>query len=255
MNSAATGNAKLDYVLRLGDNALVLGQRLGEWVGAGPELEEEMAMANFALDYIGHARHFYSLAGEIEGAGKSEDDYAYLRDGFDFQNALLVEQPNGHFGDTIARQYLFERFYVLQLDALTQSTDARLAAIATRAGKEIRYHLRHARQWLMRLGDGTAQSHERIQNSIDSLWRYTGELFSADAVEAEVAASGFGIDPGKLEARWHDDVAADLKEATLTLPDTGWMASGGKQGRHSEHLGYLLADLQFLQRAYPQQQW
>lgn len=255
MNSAATGNAELDYVLRLGDNALVLGQRLGELVAHGPELEEEMATANFALDYIGQARYFYSLAAEIEGDGKSEDDFAYFRDGIDFQNLLLVEQPNGHFGDTVVRQFLFESFYRLQLSALERSKDPRIAAIAARASKEIRYHLRHARQWLVRLGDGTDESHERIQASLDTLWRFTGEMFVADAIDKAAVASGFGADPAPLETPWNEFVDAALDEATLQRPPDEGMASGGKQGRHSEHLGYLLAELQSVQRACPGQQW
>lgn len=244
-----------DYVMRLGDNALILGQRLGEWIGHGPELEEEMAMGNFALDYIGQARLFLTYAGEIEGAGRSEDDLAFLRDGWDFHNVLLVEQPNGHFGQTIARQFLFESFYLLQLEALTQSADSRIAEIAARGLKEVRYHLRHARHWLVRLGDGTDQSHARIQESIDDLWRFTGELFTSDEIDSWAARAGVGPDPATLKAQWEDAVGTALMEATLTKPSQDWMDTGGKQGRHSEHLGYLLAEMQFLQRAYPGASW
>ncbi len=243
------------YVCRLGDNALVAGQRLGEWVGHGPELEEEMAMGNFALDYIGQARLFLGYAGEIEGKGRGEDEMAFLRDVLEFRNVLLLEQPNGHFGQTIARQFLFESFYELQLDALCQSGDERLSAIAARAIKEIRYHLRHATQWLIRLGDGTDESHARMQASIDDLWRFTGELFTADEIDRWAAENGAGPDPATLRATWDDKVNATLARATLTRPEQDWMHTGGKQGRHTEHLGYLLADMQFLQRAYPGASW
>lgn len=255
MNTRSADNPKLDYVLRLGDNALILGQQLGEWVGHGPELEEEMAMANFALDYIGQARHFYSLAGEIEGAGRTEDDFAYFRDVIDLKNLLLVEQPNGDFGRTVVRQFLFESFYQYQLAGLERSSEPRLAAIAARAAKEIRYHLRHARQWLVRLGDGTDESHARAARALDDLWRYTGEMFVGDEVDAAAAADGFGVDPAPLKADWNAYLDAALAAATLERPDAEWMASGGKQGVHTEHLGYVLAELQFLQRAYPGAQW
>ena len=244
-----------EYVTRLGDNALILGQRLGEWIGSGPELEEEMAMGNFALDYIGQARLLLTYAGEIEGAGRSEDDLAFLRDGWDFRNVLLVEQPNGHFGQTIARQFLFESFYVLQLEALTASSDKRLAEIAARGLKEIRYHLRHAHQWLNRLGDGSEESHAKIQASIDDLWRFTGELFMADEIDAWAAASGIGPDPSALQPAWNEAVQDALAAATLQRPEQDWMDSGGKQGRHTEHLGYLLAEMQFMQRTYPNATW
>ena len=243
------------YLLRLADNAVILGQQLGDWIGKGPDLEEEMAMANFALDYIGQARLFYGLAGEIEGDGRSEDDLAFLRDGMDFHNVLLVEQPNGDFATTIARQFYFESFYLLQLSALETSSEPRLAEIAVKAGKEIQYHLRHARLWLMRLGDGTEESHNRMQSAIDELWRYTGEMFNADEIDLWAADSGTGPNPAELHDNWSTNVSVALAEATLSRPDAEWMASGGKQGRHSEHLGYLLADMQFLQRAYPGATW
>jgi len=243
------------YLLRLGDNAIVLGQQLGEWVGKGPELEEEMAMANFALDYIGQARLFFSYAGEAEGAGRSEDDLAYLRDVIDYHNLLLVEQPNGDFAMTIVRQFLFEACYQYQLAALARSSDPRLAEIAVKAEKENRYHLRHARQWLVRLGDGTDESHGRAQGAVDALWQYTGEMFVGDEIDEWAAATGLGPAPETLRAPWQAFVGEALREATLAEPESGWMASGGRQGRHGEHLGYLLADMQFLQRAYPGASW
>ena len=250
-----TDNPLFEYILRLGDNALVLGQRLGEWVGHGPELEEDMALANFALDYVGQARMFLTYAGEVENAGRDEDQLAFLRDQIDFRNVLLTEQPNGHFGDTIARQFLFESFYDYQLQALTNSTDPRLAEIAAKAVKENQYHLRHTRQWLVRLGDGTDESNGRIQASIDNLWRFTGELFEPDNIEQWAAENGIGPDLTQLKAPWEAFVRGALDEATLTRPESAWMDMRGKLGQHTEHLGYLLADMQFLQRAYPGVTW
>ncbi|HLT90613.1 MAG TPA: 1,2-phenylacetyl-CoA epoxidase subunit PaaC [Woeseiaceae bacterium] len=247
--------ARLRYVLRLGDNALVLGQRLSEYVTRAPELEEELANANFALDYVGQARLFYGYAAELEGAGRSEDDFAFLRDGHEFENLLLVEQPNGHFGDIVARQFLFESFYVLLLESLTRCRDERLAEIAARAVKEVRYHLRHASQWVIRLGDGTPESHARMQQSIEDLWPYTGEMFAADAVDEAFARDWGGPDLAALRPEWRRRVAAVAAEATLGLPEDGWMHEGGKRGRHTEHFGYLIAEMQFLQRAYPGMRW
>ncbi len=247
--------ALLAYTLRLGDNALVLGQRLIELVAAEPELEEELANANFALDFIGQARMFYSYAGELEGKGRGEDDFAFLRDGREFANFLLVEQPNGHFGDTIVRQILFESFYGLQLEALTKCKDKRLAGIAVRAGKEIRYHLRHASLWLVRLGDGTADSHARVTESLGRLWRYVGEMFAGDEVDTILQVEFDGPDLDTIEAEWSQRLAAILDEATLAAPDDKWAVGGGRQGRHSESLGFLIAEMQFLQRAYPGATW
>ena len=255
MSETTDKNLLFDYLLRLADNALLTGQRLGEWVGKGPQLEEEMAFANFALDYIGQARLLYGYAGTVEGKGHSEDDLAFLRDGIDFHNVLLVEQPNGNFADTIARLFLFESFYRLQLAGLEASSDATLRAFAVRAGKEIRYHCRHVRQWLLRLGDGTDESHGRIQAGIDNLWRYSGELFIPDDVEQQAAVDGLGPDVAELQAPWHQEVSHALQASTLKVPEWGWMATGGKSGEHTEHLGYMLADMQFMQRAYPGATW
>ena len=239
--------APLSYVLRLGDNALITGQRMIERVAGEPELEEELANANFALDYIGQARLFYSYAGELEGAGRTEDDFAFLRDGQEFRNLLLVEQANGHFGDSIVRQVLFESFYLLQLQALVAVGDQRLAEIAARAEKEIRYHLRHASQWLVRLGDGTEESHERAQQSLDQYWRFTGEFFEADSFD--------GSDLEHLQKEWRKQIAAILAEARLSMPEDQFMATGGRQGKHSESFGFLIAEMQHMQRSYPGVTW
>jgi ring-1,2-phenylacetyl-CoA epoxidase subunit PaaC len=243
------------YATRLGDNSLVLGQRMIELVAGSPELEEELANANFSLDYIGQARMFYTYAGEREGAGRDEDDFAFLRPEHEYSNLLLVEQPNGHFGDSTVRQVLFDSWYVLLLDALTRCSDEGLSVIAARAIKEVRYHLRHSSQWLVRLGDGTDESHARVQASLDNLWRFTGEMFAPDDLDDEIRAAVNGPHLEVIETRWRENVAAIVAEATLELPGDQWMASGGKQGRHTEHMGFLLAEMQHLQRAHPGASW
>lgn len=243
------------YAMRLGDNALILGQRMIELVAASPELEEELANANFALDYIGQARMFYTCAGECEGAGRDEDDLAFLRPEHEYRNLLLVEQPNGHFGDSIVRQVLFESWYLALLDVLTRCSDEGISDIAARAFKEVRYHLRHSSQWLVRLGDGTEESHARVQKSLNDLWRFTGEMFAPDELDDEMRASFNGPHLEVLELQWRLDVAAIVAEATLELPDDQWMVSGGKQGRHTEHFGFLLAEMQHMQRTFPGATW
>ena len=243
------------YTTRLGDNVLVLGQRMIELVAASPELEEELANANFALDYVGQARMFYTYAGEREGRGRTEDDLAFLRHEHEYRNLLLVEQPNGDFGNIIVRRFLFETFYVYLLDALTRCADEGLSEIAARAIKEVRYHLRHSRQWLVRLGDGTKESHARVQRSLDELWRFTGEMFAPDELDDDMRATINGPHLEIIEAEWLKDVADAVAEATLSMPGDQSMAIGGKQGRHSEHLGYLLAEMQHLQRSYPGASW
>jgi ring-1,2-phenylacetyl-CoA epoxidase subunit PaaC len=243
------------YLLRLGDNALILAQRLSELVASGPELEEELATANFALDYLGQARMFYSRSCELEGAGRSEDDIAFLRGEREFENLLLLEQPNGHFGDTIVRQVLYDSFYLLQLEALINCSDQGLASIAARAHKEIRYHLRHSSQWLIRLGDGTDKSHARVQESLHRLWRYSGELFNGDAVDEILQQEFTGPDLVHIREQWRTDLQPLLATATLVMPADQWMDSGGRQGRHSEHFGYLLAEMQYLQRSFPGASW
>ncbi len=248
-------DALLAYVLRLGDTALVTGQRLTERVTAEPELEEELATANFALDYVGQARLYYAYAGELDGHGRDEDYYAYRRDSQAFRNFLIAEQPNGHFGDAIVRQVLFETFYRLQLEALCRCTDRRLADIAARSVKEIRYHLRHASLWLVRLGDGTEESHRRAAESLVRHWRYTGEFFDGDAVDATLRDAFAGPDLATIEVQWRDEVRRLLAAATLAEPPDAHTQAGGRQGRHSEHLGYLVAEMQHLHRAFPGVTW
>jgi len=250
-----SSDALMAYVLRLADNALILGQRMVELVAAYPELEEELANANFALDYLGQARMYYSYAGELEGMGRGEDDFAFLRDENEYRNFLLLEQPNGHFGDSISKLVLFESFYLLQLEALVHCSDARVAEIAARAEKEIRYHLRHNTQWLVRLGDGTEESHDRAQGSVDALWRFTGELFAPDEVDNVFEAEFDGPDLFRIREQWQKNVTAVLQEATLEMPEDHWMASGGKEGRHTEHFGFMIAEMQYLQRAHPGATW
>ncbi len=252
----AERQALFDYLLRLGDNAVVLSHRLGEWCGHAPVLEEDIALINVALDLLGQARSVMTYAGEVEGRGRDEDALVYRRDGIDYRNVLLVEQPNEEdFARAIARQFLFDAWHYELQTALLQSRDERLRAIAAKSVKEVSYHLRHSSEWMVRLGDGTAESHARIQAALDELWRFTGELFEADAVEERVVAAGLGPDPKNLYPAWSDTVDRVLAEATLRRPEDGWMQSGGRAGRHSEHLGYILAEMQFLQRAYPDARW
>lgn len=248
-------DALLAYVLRLGDSALVFGQRMIERVTIEPELEEELANANFALDYIGQARMYYTYAGELEGKERDEDYFAYLRDENAFRNFLLLEQPNGHFGDEIVRQVLFEHFYLLQLEALAGCRDERLAAIAARALKEIRYHLRHANQWLVRLGDGTDESRARVTASLENGWRYAGDFFDGDAVDDVIEQEFGGPALSAIEERWRASVGDVLCEATLDVPDTPFVHTGSRRGLHSEHLGYLIAEMQHLRRALPDASW
>ncbi len=243
-----------DYTLRLGDSCLILAQRLAEWTGHAPVLEEDIALGNLGLDLLGQARSFLTYAGEIEGKGRSEDDLAFLRDAFDFRNVSLVEQPNGDFGQTIARHLLFAGWHELVLERLTQSKDATLAAVAEKGVKEIAYHWRHAAEWTIRLGDGTEESHARMQAGLNQVWGYTPELFRMDETDAAMLSAGIGVDLAGLQPTWDARINAVLAEATLDRP-TNITRSNGKQGVHSEHLGHVLTELQYLQRAYPGMQW
>ena len=241
------------FALRRADDALVLGHRLSEWCGHAPILEEDIALANLALDLIGQARALYALAAVAEGAGHDEDFFAYLRRERDFRNLLLVEQPNGDFAVTVARQFLYSAFVDPWWRAMAGSTEPRLAAIAAKAEKESAYHLRHSAEWLIRLGDGTGESHRRAQDALDMLWAYTGEMFAPE--DAALVAAGVAIDPPTLREAWNATVNDVLAQATLQRPRDGWMQCGGREGRHSEHLGHLLAELQYLQRAHPGATW
>ena len=248
-------NWHFDYLLRLADTSLILGHRLSEWTGKAPTLEEELALANVALDLVGQARALYTLAGEIEGQGRDENQLAYLRDADAFRNLLIAEKENGDFAFTIARQVLYSAFAVPFYEALTQSSDEILAGIAAKAVKEYTYHLRHAGEWLIRLGDGTGESHARAQEALDDIWMYTGEMFGMDDVDAEAVKAGVGIDRAALKPGWDEAVNDILAQAKLSRPADGWMISGGHTGTHTEHLGHILSEMQFLQRAYPGREW
>lgn len=243
------------YVLRLGDTSLVLGQRLAEWVGHSPALEEDLGLANLSLDLIGQARLLLSYAGELEGQGRGEDALAFLRDAPAFLNLTLAEQPNGDFGRTIVRQCLLDAWQLEVYAALADSTDARLASIAAKAIKETRYHWRFSSGWLVRLGDGTEESHRRVQEPLNELWRFTTELFAADEVEDEVAAAGIAPRLTELQPRWSARIDEVLQEATLVRPAAIPYQWHGKRGVHTEHLGHMLAEMQHLQRTYPGAQW
>ena len=245
----------VQYTLRRADDALILGHRLSEWCGQAPVLEEDIALANIALDLIGQARALYGYAAEAEGAGHDEDELAYRRDAPQFRNLLLVEQPNGDFAATIVRQLLYSAFMDPYWRAMAGSGDPTLSGVAAKAEKEVAYHLRHSAEWLIRLGDGTAESHGRAEAALDELWMYTGELFETDAVDRALIEAGIAVDPAALRPEWDRTLDRVLAEATLTRPPDGWMQTGGRRGRHSEHLGHILAELQFLQRAYPDAAW
>ena len=241
------------YILRRADDALVLGHRLSEWIGHGPTLEEEMALGNIGLDLLGQARSLYAYAAEAEAAGNDEDRYAYLRDAPQYRNLLLLEQPNGDFAQTMVRQLFYSAFADPFWRAMMSSPDPTLAAIAAKSEKESAYHLRHASEWVIRLGDGTAESRRRAQDAVDALWPYTGELFEADAAEQGLAGAVIG--PATVRPDWDRSVDAVLQRATLARPGNGWMQTGGRSGRHTEHLGHLLGTLQHLQRTYPGATW
>jgi ring-1,2-phenylacetyl-CoA epoxidase subunit PaaC len=243
------------YVLRLGDLSLVLGQRLGEWVGHSPALEEDLGLANIALDLIGQARLLLTYAGEIEGRGRGEDEIAFLRQHGEYLNAILVEQPNGDFGQTIVRQVLIDAFQLELYERMTTSTDERLAEIAAKSVKEVRYHLRYSGGWLVRLGDGTEESHARVQSALETLWPYTVELFAEDELDRMVAEGGVAPRLSDVQAAWLARIDGLLVEATLQRPRDRPHSWHGKRGQHSEHLGYILAEMQHLQRTYPGARW
>ncbi len=252
----ADQTALFEYLLRLGDNTLVLGHRVSEWCGHAPVLEEDIALANTALDLIGQTQMWLGLAGEVEGSGRSADDLAMLRDVWDFRNLLLVEQPNGDFGQTMMRQCLFDVFHFELLTGLSHSRDVRFASIAAKALKEVTYHLDRSSETVIGLGDGTEQSHARMQTALDLLWPYVGEMFKPDVIDDAIHAAGIAPDLTTLRTRFDTRINAILTEATLTKPDSTYAQSGGKTGfRHTEHLGHMLTQMQWLQRAYPGAAW
>lgn len=248
-------SALFTYLVRMGDDSLILGHRLSEWCGHGPVLEEDIAMTNLSLDLIGQAASLLKYAGEVEGKGRDEDALAYLRFEREYFNLLLCEQPNGDFGVTMMRQFLFDAWRKPLFERLTHSSDRQLAAIAEKSLKETKYHLKHSSEWVIRLGDGTDESHRRMQEALDALWRYTAELFYSDENERTLIETGVLPSMDGLEAEWLQTVKSVLGEATLTIPDNNWKFEGGRRGMHSEHLGYILAELQYMQRAYPGMEW
>lgn len=243
------------YTLRRADDALILGHRLSEWCGHAPMLEEDMALSNIALDLIGQARELYSHAAKVEGKGNDEDSFAYLRDVREYRNLLLAEQPNGDFARTIVRQFFYSAFADPYWRAMMRSKDATLAAIAAKSEKESAYHLRHSSEWMMRLGDGTAESHARVQSAIDDLWAFTGEMFAADDSERGLIDAGIAVEPASIKPSWLKTITGVIAEATLTLPTSDWMQKGGRIGHHTEHLGHLLSELQSMQRSFPGATW
>ncbi len=243
------------YCLRLGDDALVLAQRLCEWAARSPQIEEDVALMNLALDLLGQSRSLLTLAGEREGAGRDEDDLAFLRDEPHFVNAQIMELQNGDFGRTMARQLLVSAYAVPLWEALTASADRDLAGIAGKAVKEAAYHLDHASSWVVRLGDGTEESHRRVQEGLDAVWPYAFELFESDDVLERLVGRRIAADPPALQPIWQRTVEDVLAEATLSVPHTSWRPTGGRRGRHTEALGYLLAELQHLHRSHPGVSW
>jgi len=243
------------YAVRLGDDALILGHRLSEWMSHAPFLEEDIALGNVALDFIGRARLFYQYAAQRIGGECTEDSLAYTRDVRDFSNLLLCELPRGDFAFTICRQFLYDAYSLPFTEALSQSVDPQLAAIGAKAVKESRYHFRRSRDWVLRLGDGTEESHQRCQRALDELWIYTGELFETDSLVQDLVARGIAVDAAAMASTWHETVAETLQEATLVVPAGEVNVIGGRSGIHTDDLGFLLAELQFMQRAYPGLQW
>jgi ring-1,2-phenylacetyl-CoA epoxidase subunit PaaC len=244
-----------EYALRLGDDALILAQRLGEWASRAPEIEEDLALTNIALDLLGQARGLLTRAGELEGCNRSEDELAYLRPEREFTNVLLVEQPNGDFAMTIVRQLLFATYQLALYERLQHSVDVTIAGVAAKAVKEVAYHRDHAVQWTLRLGDGTVESHRRMRAALVRLWPYVPELFETDALIERLAAARIAVAPADLRPQWETSVRSVLAQATLDVPATTWQPSGGRRGRHTEPFGYLLAELQSLRRTYPEVTW
>ena len=243
------------FVLGLGDDALILGQRLSQWAYKGPFLEEDIALSNISLDMFGRANLLLEYAATLKGNGTTSDELAFKRNEREFSNHIICEQPNGNFADTIVRQFFLDAFYKLFLQKLTNSKDEQLSAIAQKSIKETTYHLRHSSKWIIRLGDGTAESHEKVQSAIDNLWMFTNELFEMNEIDNEMLEKKIGVDCSKLKIEWDKIINEVLSEATLNRPEDANMPTGGRQGIHTEHLGHLLSDMQYLQRAYPDATW
>jgi ring-1,2-phenylacetyl-CoA epoxidase subunit PaaC len=244
-----------EYLIRLGDDSLILGHRVSEWCGHGPILEEDIAMTNISLDLIGQATSFLKYAGEVEGKGRDEDKLAFLRLEKEYKNSFLVEQANGDFGVTMMRQFLFDAYRLPLFEALQHSKDEQLAAIAEKSLKETKYHYRHSAEWIIRLGDGTEESHQRVQKALHSLWRFAADLFQSDETEKALEKAGILPNMAEVKAAWLKNVTAVITEATLSFPDNDWEQHGGRNGKHTEHLGFLLAELQYMQRVYPNMEW
>ncbi len=255
MNLNGDKGALVTYAIRLGDDALILGQRISEWVSNGPFLEEDIAYGNVALDFLGRARMFYGYAGELAADGRGEDDFAYRRNEREFTNLLIHELPRGDFAFSQVRQLFIDLYNTAFLERLAKSRDPRLAGIAAKAVKETRYHLRRSREWVLRLGDGTEESHGRAQRAVDELWGYTHELFDTDSLERRLAEEGVGVDNSSLRGGWLIGVHSILEQATLQVPEDGWAVRGGRQGYHTESLGHLLTELQYIHRCYPGCSW
>lgn len=245
----------INYTLHLADNALIIGHRNSEWCGHGPILEQDIAISNIALDGIGQARNFYQYAALLSGNGATEDSLAYLRDVIDYKNLLLAELPNGDWAQTILRQFLFSTYQYYFYQQLEKSSDAQLAAIAEKSLKEVTYHLRWSSEWVIRLGDGTEESHHRLSNAVTEIWNYTGELFIPAPYENALVANGIAVDLSVIQPLWQQKVSDVFAEATIAIPEKSFAQQGGKEGIHTEHLGYILAEMQFLQRAYPGAEW
>lgn len=244
-----------EYLLRLGDSDLILSHRLSQWVGHAPAIEEELALGNIALDLLGQAQLWLSLAAQTANDGRDADQLVYLRDAGEYRNILLVEQLNGDFAHTMTRQFFFDSFHQLLLGALTQTSNVSVAAIAAKSLKEVNYHLRRSRDWVITLGDGSDESHDRMTEAVDNLWSYTSELFQMDSIDQTLIATGFAVDLAPLREPWLRDITTTFAEASLAVPQNDWAQRGGKRGVHTEHLGFLLTEMQFLQRAYPNATW
>jgi ring-1,2-phenylacetyl-CoA epoxidase subunit PaaC len=243
------------YILGIADNSLILGQRLGELCGHGPSLETDIALTNISLDLLGQVRNYYQYAAKIQGKEATEDSIAFLRKERDYRNVLLVEHPNTDFAYIITRAFFFDVYHEMFLARLMKSTDETLAAVAAKSIKEVRYHKSFSAEWMKRLGDGTEESHARTQDAVDNLWRYTNELFQPSDAEAAMAKTGIGVDVTTLQEGYYQAITQILELATLKVPTNTWFQKGGKQGVHTEHMGYLLSDLQYMQRAYPNMNW